>query len=131
RRDLQNVRLRRAVSTAYYSLFHLLLESASAQFANDLGLQALISRAFAHGEMEKVARTFRSGEGSLPAHVRAVFSGVIPPEIQQVAAAFTDLQQARHEADYDHRHTVTPAQARDLVNQAELAFPAWNVVRAD
>lgn len=69
--DVLDVRLRRSVSTAYYALFHLLLEHGAAKVVGHAGLRQLVSRAYVHGDMFKAAKSFRSGAGGLPNHLTA------------------------------------------------------------
>jgi uncharacterized protein (UPF0332 family) len=130
-KELRDARLRRAISTAYYSLFHLLVQTASERFVTEDRLRCLVGRAFGHADMLRVARSFESGAGALPAFLTATFTGSIPAEIQQVAEAFADLQQARHEADYDLLKSFTRADAQKIVSQAEQAFATWNTVKCD
>ena len=120
--------LRRAISAAYYSLFHLLLEEAAKRLVSDTDLRCLVSRAFSHGEMAKAAKSFASG-GSLPAHVTAAFAGTVPVEIREIAKAFVDLQQARHDADYNLLKSFSRQDALDRVTTARGAFAAWNTVK--
>lgn len=47
-----------------------------------------------------------------------------------VAATFVDLQEARHEADYNLSKAFTRAEARRLVAQADKAFTDWKTVVA-
>jgi len=126
--DLLDARLRRAVSTAYYAVFHLLLERGAAKLVGHPGLRRLVSRAYVHGEMYKAAKAFKAGAGGLPAHVTASFQGTvpIPAEIIRVATAFVDLQDARHEADYDLSKVYSRVDAQILVAQSERAFADWN-----
>jgi hypothetical protein len=121
--------LRRAISAAYYGLFHLLLEEAARQVVTNASLRCLVSRAFSHGEMARAAKTFASG-GSLPAHVVAAYAGSVPAEIQQVARAFVELQLARHDADYNLLKSFTRQDALDHVTTARAAFTAWAAVKA-
>jgi hypothetical protein len=53
----------------------------------------------------------------------------VPPPLGKVANAFVDLQQARHEADYDISRTFSRAETLDLVEIAERAFASWQTVR--
>lgn len=46
-----------------------------------------------------------------------------------VAANFRDLQEARHEADYDILKKPKKSDARKSLNQALQAFTAWNTIR--
>jgi len=54
--------LRRAVSSAYYALFHLLVSESTAQIAgtapDNARLRLALSRAYAHGDMAMVAKWF-------------------------------------------------------------------------
>jgi hypothetical protein len=120
--------LRRAVSTAYYALFHFLLEAAARHFVTDSKLRFLVSRAFSHGDMQNAARCFASG-GSLPAHIAAAFSGTVPAELRRIAKAFVELQQARHQGDYDRLHSFNRPDTLMFVTQAEQAFRDWQAVK--
>lgn len=131
--DVLDARLRRSISTAYYALFHLLTESAAARIVGHAGLRQLVSRAYAHADMHRAAKAFKSGAGGLPAHLTAPFGAAIPavpPEIADVATAFVDLQEARHDADYNLAKAFSRAEARRLVAQAEKAFADWKAVTA-
>lgn len=122
--------LRRAISAAYYSLFHLLIEDASKLLirGNDLqSLQGLMKRAFKHGEMKAAAKAFSSG--NLPRAIAPTLTRSISSDLRMVASAFVDLQEARHQADYDLSRSVTRQEALDLVTSAEEAFHRWQDIR--
>lgn len=133
RTDLVEARVRRAISTAYYALFHLLLEHGVARVVTHPGLRLLVGRAYSHGDMIKSAKTFQSGGESLPTYLTAPFGGSVPhlpTQIRDVAKAFVVLQEARHAADYDLAKPFTHADAKKLVAHAEEAFTNWNAVVA-
>lgn len=121
--------LRRAVSTAYYSLFHLLVEDAArAMFGgrDATDLRNTVQRAFQHATMKKAARGFSAGNLTEPwKHLLPTPSN----ELKQVAQTFAELQEARHQADYDVGHSLTRAEAVDLVERAGDAIAAWKSVR--
>jgi hypothetical protein len=123
--------LRRAVSAAYYALFHLLVDEATRRLIRGdrrLGLRNGLARAFVHARMKKVAVGFNGGTPVEP--WKASLAGAtLSPDLKNVAGAFVDLQQARHEADYDRSHTFTKQECLGLVRQAEDAFAAWARVR--
>ena len=81
--DAKQASLRRAVSTAYYALFHLLIDEAVGHWAVERQ-RSVIARTFEHDKMKKVcgqvAARFKSGAGS-------------PPELNAVALAFIQLQE--------------------------------------
>ena len=67
---------------------------------NRASLRYCLARAFVHGEMKKVARQF--SKNALSSKLTpARYGEALQPEIVSVATVFVDLQQARHEADYD------------------------------
>jgi hypothetical protein len=74
--------LRRAVSAAYYGLFHLLVDAAVKQFVrgqNPWDLQNVLRRAFDHSEMKSMSRAFSGG--TLPAGFASALAGPVPPEL--------------------------------------------------
>ena len=105
--------LRRAVSTAYYALFHLLIDEA----VGNLGIErqrSVLARTFDHGKMKNVCEN----------QIKNFYSEGKPPaglQLKNVAQVFTLLQQKRHIADYDNSvvwgRTSTIA-ALDIVSAA-------------
>ncbi len=83
--------LRRAVSAAYYALFHLLTSEASAMYAAEPGLAARINRTLGHGEMKKASSMIANDK--LPKGVEPAGGGYrTPPDLKVVANAFVTLQ---------------------------------------
>jgi uncharacterized protein (UPF0332 family) len=124
--------LRRSISASYYALFHLLTAEAVARVAprNPVGLRPQMRRAFAHGEMKSVCRSFaQGGVNNIPEATRHLISGTIDSEIQLLAGLFVQLQEDRHRADYDHFASFTRAEALQTVENAERAFQDWQAVR--
>ena len=120
--------LRRAVSAAYYSLFHLLVDDAARLFVrDDFARIALISRTFDHGKMKEVAGHFLGND--LPERIRSKPTYQTPPELIVVAEAFVKLQQLRHEADYNVNRQFTRTEVQQLIRDVENAFASWNKVR--
>ena len=78
--------------------------------------------------MKRVARQFAGGQVS-PKLSRGLNGEAVQPELARVAATFVDLQQARHEADYDTTRRFVRQDVIDLVDRAEQAFADWNTVR--
>jgi len=77
--------------------------------------------------MKTVAKQFANG--TCPTKLRpALQRQPLPRELEEVAQAFVDLQQARHEADYDTARRFTRAEAIDLVDQCDQAFANWQTV---
>lgn len=120
--------LRRAVSTAYYALFHHLVDDGVASVANRSRAAAarrqLVSRKFERATMYRASRGITSGAPWSQA-AQASF----PPEILVVADAFVLLQEERHHADYGLEPPLTRARAIRAVELAEGAFEAWQRIR--
>lgn len=124
--------LRRAVSTAYYALFHLLINEAARGLASDDLLRARISRAFTHTEMKDACKSFKGTK--LPEHVlEACPQGVatiVPDPLKSIAETFIDLQAEREEADYGINYRLTRSEARQLIERVGQAFSLWESVRS-
>lgn len=133
--------LRRAVSTAYYAVFHLLVDEATAMVTagDSLGFaRGLVRRAFDHGDMRKASASFRSG--MFPDHLREIWPDEVAADrrdlpvldaLRDVADAFVVLQEARHRADYKTDYQLTRIDAATLVDRAVAAANNWGGVRSE
>ena len=104
--------MRRAISTAYYALFHTLAASNAELIAGPP--QSDVS-AYA---WERVYR--RLDHGRARNNLRTVISRLSQAGAR-FARAFIDLQDRRHEADYDPTASVTPSRTLHIIAQAETA----------
>lgn len=121
--------LRRAISAAYYALFHLLTEEAAKAMcagANLADLRMVVRRAFEHTGMKTAAKGFGAGN---PPDIWKPLLAAPSADLQRVARSFVDLQEARTQADYDLGRSVTREEAIDLVERVESAFEAWKAIR--
>ncbi len=119
---------RRAISTAYYAVFHLLIRDAAAVIGGvDPATRAFVSRAFAHTAMKGVCAAFESKK--LPELTTAHFPALkqaIPETLVDVAGAFVRLQAARHDADYaTHEFPWTTTVGLTNVADARAAVAKW------
>ena len=89
RRRPSQANLRRAVSTAYYAMFHCLAGAAA-----DLLIGRRRSPAW-----HRVYRALEHGRARTACEHKRAMVG-FPPEIRDFAKAFVMLQDARHQADY-------------------------------
>ena len=130
RRRPKQANLRRAVSTAYYALFHLLtIDAARLYVRDDWELVSRIARSLNHGDMKNVSREFSKGQ--LPKSLQVPDKPAqISELVKKVAKAFNNLQAARHSADYDLGVTYTREAALTLVEAAETASAHWAVVKS-
>ena len=124
--------LRRAVSTAYYAVFHLFTSEGSRLLLGDAirlrPLRTTVRRAFSHQEMRAAAAGFASG--SVSEKLGAALADVpIPLALAGVARAFIDLQSERHRADYELTTDFEPEHARFAVESAQRVFADWASIR--
>ncbi|MGA2597155.1 MAG: hypothetical protein ABSH09_09220 [Bryobacteraceae bacterium] len=113
--------LRRAVSTAYYALFHLLIDEAVGKWSVEHQRNAL-ARTFKHGGMAKVCDE----------SVKSFYIARQPPHLgplKDVAQIFSQLQEKRHTADYDSEKW-SKGNAETWIDKADTAFKNWRLVRA-
>ncbi len=114
--------LRRAVSTAYYALFHLLVSETTLNWGRASSRNAL-GRMFDHRTMKRVSdrlakKTPSAGED--PNVVSALWF---------VAKIFVELQDLRHIADYDNGTSWTRLDAIVPIASARSAFAVWNGIK--
>lgn len=118
--------LRRAISAAYYALFHLLISETVAHWSLDSSRDGL-ARMFEHKFMARASERVRDSKhfphsGGTPAVVDS---------LKTIAESFTDLQGSRHTADYDNATTWTHTQALEEVTTAATAFSLWHSIRSE
>jgi hypothetical protein len=118
--------LRRGVSTAYYALFHLLVQEAMVRIVADVALRPRVARSLQHDKMKNVCQEYADAKVDPDTGLLTTKAGhVITTQLFDVSLAFVTLQSARHEADYHAGTTVTHAQADTHVMTAEAAFIDW------
>lgn len=119
---------RRAVSTAYYALFHAILGAAATRFMGSGQEErpgyGLLYRGFQHGRMRRVCQDLTASP-LRPALQRQLGRSDAGAEMRQVALAFIQLQDARHAADYDPAAAFSPVNAESRLLQAELAIATF------
>ena len=116
--------LRRAVSAAYYAVFHFLISEATSNWGNVL-LRTALGRAYDHGVM-KTASNRILDKRKFP------FSGedaIVVKNLRFVSRSFVQLQEAREFANYDLTKALDPAQALAQVKSAEEIFRTWPSIR--
>lgn len=121
--------LRRAVSTAYYAVFHLLSADASSQACpvNPMGLRERVQRSLAHDTMKQAANAIQSN--NLPTQMVSLLARPMNAQVISVARGFVRLQEQRHKADYDMSDQFDRTRVLGLVRVAEQIFRDWSAVR--
>jgi uncharacterized protein (UPF0332 family) len=123
--------LRRAVSTAYYALFHLLITETTKNWKRPAE-RFTLARVFEHTLMGKVCAAKRD---ELNAHFKTR-----PPASPQlevfkhlhvVTETFVQMLQHRHTADYDSSTKWTRTDTLEKIESVEAAFVSWRAIRAE
>lgn len=116
--------LRRAVSAAYYAVFHLLIAEAVSNWS-DAASRAALGRAFEHGVMKTASnRLVNSGAFPFTGEDPAIANG-----LRLVAQTFVQLQEDRHFGDYNLTRDLQFTTAIDQVRSAETVFDTWRTIR--
>jgi hypothetical protein len=119
--------LRRAVSAAYYALFHMLTDDAVLKLIPNTPslLRVQAQRAFTHGDMRNACEQFAKSSNTFA----RLLMRPVEPELQMVAEAFVELQIHRHAADYDLTQIFDRIEVLGIIGQANSAILAWSSVR--
>ncbi len=125
---------RRAVSTAYYTVFHHVLAAAAARFMG-AGMQAsggygLLYRGFNHGRMKSVCAAL-SAPALTASLQQQLGRSTVSRDMRDFLGAFSLLQEARTRADYDPSARFSPSAAADWVETAAAAMAAFDRVVPD
>jgi uncharacterized protein (UPF0332 family) len=122
----QRISQRRAVSAAYYALFHHLNGSAVDLIAPNVQSETNhhIQRWFEHAQMKKICGHFLSTKLDKPP--LALIGGTASTDLRNVAQSFITLQEARHDADYNLSYSLGSEEAQKLIILTLVAMDAWD-----
>ena len=123
--------LSRAVSTAYYALFHLLIFEATANWKEQT-LRDTLGRIFEHHKMKSACETRVS-------ELNTYFDSNPPPSREQVvsihlhwvANTFVQSQQQRNDADYNTSKRWTDTEVATQIASVAQAFRSWRIIRGE
>ena len=121
--------LRRAISSAYYALFHLLISEAVKNWKRPQE-RFTLARMFEHTAMGKMCTKKRDD-------LRAYFQTNPPPgadrdrnrHLLNVAEAFVDMLQHRHTADYDGSKIWSRTEVWERIDAVKEAFASWSAIK--
>jgi uncharacterized protein (UPF0332 family) len=112
--------LRRAVSTAYYAAFHLLVADFVANYRVP-EQRARLGRMFEHRRMS--GAVFRVADRQKPTPIES--------EIGDLIENFAQLQRERYEADYDVARNWSRTDVQRTLQRAENVFMIWRRIRKE
>jgi hypothetical protein len=126
--------LRRAISTAYYALFHLLISEAILNWKRVEDRDDL-ARMFEHTNMKTVCANKRD---ELNAEFKKIKRTALPSHdltvkkhLHLVAETFVQMHQQRENADYDYSTTWARTDVVANVDTVDAAFKAWKAIRKE
>jgi len=128
--------LRRAVSTAYYALFHFVGEQSAGTLLGagpaNREYRDLARRAIAHTKLMDVCKEFEkpTPKPLLQTHWNGTAShdplGIVgDADMATICGNFQDLLNDRHRADYDFSASFSRQDALDACQKAQDAMEAW------
>jgi hypothetical protein len=112
--------LRRAVSTAYYAVFHLLISDFVAAWPVP-EQRARLGRMFEHRKMTATVVDLADKHNPTPVETKLRF----------LVSTFTQLQKDRNEADYNVARIWTRTDATQTLDLADELFSLWREIRKD
>jgi hypothetical protein len=121
--------LRRAVSTGYYALFHLLISDAIVN-CTDPQFRATLARVFEHGPMKQASdKKLSELNDFFDQRPQEGPERTVRYHLYNVAETFSQAQQNRNEADYNLLREWQPTQVWLLLEGIADAFKSWNIIR--
>lgn len=130
----RQVDLRRAISSAYYALFHKILIAAADEFVGFVhrGTReyALVFRSMDHGKLKDVCQEVVKSTPS-PKYRAHIPAGGFSADLTDFADAFPTLQEQRHSADYDPLPRYRTSDARAVIATARVAIQKFTAVAPD
>lgn len=121
--------LRRAISTAYYALFHLLISEAIMNWKRPHERYAF-ARMFEHAYMKAACTNKRD---ALNSYFKTIPSAgaelTVAQNLHLVAKTFVVMHQQREDADYDYSTHWTRTDVVPKVASVAAAFKAWKAIR--
>ena len=127
----KQAKLRRSVSTCYYAFFHFLIDEATKLMlpGRNQTLRDCLARAFKHKDMRDFAKGI--ADSSPPRKLLSAFNKQpLEQKLTEVASIFCELQQVRHEADYNRASRFSRREILALVDETEQRFTTWNELKA-
>jgi hypothetical protein len=123
--------LRRAVSTAYYALFHLLISEATANWQRP-ELRAALGRVFDHGPMKQAAdKKVTELNNYFKTRPPEGLEKTVALHLRNVADTFGQAQYHRNEADYNTAREWNSTEVLLHIDLIADAFKSWNIIREE
>lgn len=121
--------LRRAVSTAYYAIFHLLSIETAKNWKRPAE-RSIVARMLDHTPMAKVC-TAKRGELNEYFKTRPAAGHELDvlKHIHRITNTFVEMLQHRHTADYNGAIKWSRTDVLEKIESVEAAFQSWRAIR--
>lgn len=139
RRRPKQASLRRAVSAAYYALFHEIADRAAASVLSTADAAGAVGqrlrRVIYHSSVLRTSKWFAGTPTAMPAVIQGMRSTVgaaqppVEPALARVCELFADLQAERHRADYDLSVPFVRAEAVRRIADAKSAITSLRTLQ--
>ena len=127
RSDTEQIDFRRAVSAAYYAVFHLLTMTAAESWAVDRERHRF-ARLFEHGRLKTASVNLLSKLKERLGDKAAAEDRKTADTLAAIARTFVALQQDRNSADYDNSRAWSYTEVEDVIVRAHDLYLDWNIV---
>jgi uncharacterized protein (UPF0332 family) len=119
--------LKRAISSAYYGLFHAIMTRAADQVVGigkrSTDLYELVYRSVDHARLKAVCNQIASESSKIAPYMPSRRFGA---EIKDVARAIVDMQEKRHTADYNPLFHATKSGVKISLREARAALQTFH-----
>jgi len=126
--------LRRAISTAYYGLFHFCLAAVADQFVGKTQRKtsryALVYRGITHRTLRELCVEARKQKPAAR-YTHFIPDGGFSSDIHIFATGAMELQDSRHRADYDPQSQFDRREARAAIQTARSAIEHFRAAPED
>jgi uncharacterized protein (UPF0332 family) len=130
----RQVDVRRAISAAYYGMFHFVSTCLADEFVGSslrqTGRYALVYRSIDHRALRDVCGKV-ANRVPPETYVTCIPKSGLEPGVRQFARVAVDLQKKRHQADYDPLGQYRTSDAAAAIDAARVAVQRFQVVSAD
>ncbi len=124
--------MRRAISTSYYALFHLLISEAILNWRRAAD-RVELARMFEHAHMRSICankrdelnKEFKKSKKAGRPNSEEAFNR----NLHRVASTFVQMHEQRELADYDYSSNWTRTDVLPKVEGVAAAFRAWKAIR--
>ena len=122
--DCEQIDLRRAVSAAYYAVFHLLTMTAAESWAVPAD-RVRFARLFEHGKMKKASSGLPAKIDERLGAAPSAQDVAIGGDLKIIGKEFMALQNDRHIADYDNSKVWSYTEVESIILRADDLCLKW------